>query len=316
MEFKKYTKKKYNIFFHSKLKHIKVEWYFGNVCDYKECSYCLNKYTYNEYYRNMTKKETDKTIKFINSLKGVYDLLYIGGEPSTFKYLIYSIKKIKHNCRINIMSNAQNEKFIKKVLSMGTKERPVIVSATPHYEIYLKDKEKFIKHLNNLFKIAKKYKFGELEFNVLLDKEKTKCYKEMIEYLYHVGYKKYGVPILTSFVRRDRSTKETIKNFVATEIFDEELKTFMQKDLLGSRTNFLKCNKYYGETCPALEHYLYIRLDGKIDGTSCPQEIITKKSIFDDDFNLEEEKQLVKQTCICKHQPNNGICGIAHGFPP
>lgn len=310
---KKFNIKNAYVTMHGRWKNFYVEWYIGNLCN-QRCSYCLNNDTYSQYYRDMTKEETDKVVNFINSLPEVCRIDIIGGEPSCFEHLFYAIENIKHNCTFNVLSNGRDEEFTEKFLSLSTQKRPMLDCITTHSEEYLREgKEKYFKHIDRLIELHHKYKHGEIEFNFLLDKEKTKEYKELIDYLYYKGYKENKINLVTSFVRRTRDAKETIKNFSITEIFDDEVKTYMQKDLLGERTNFLKHNEYCGEYCPIFTNYMYIRLDGKLDATSCEQEIITNKSIFDDDFDFEEEKRLLKQKCHCKRKPNNGVCGHVHG---
>jgi hypothetical protein len=211
------------------------------------------------------------------------------------------------------MSNGQDEKFVEKYLSRGTQKRRMLICISAHYEMYLKDKKGFLEHLDRLIALDGKYKHSEMEFAFLLDKEKTKEYTELIEHLYYEAKKKRGINLVTSYVRRTRDAKEVVKNFAATNYFDGEVREFLQEDLKGERTNFLRCNEFLGEYCPIYTNYIYIRVDGKLDATSCEQEIVTNKSIFDDDFDLEEEKRLLKQKCHCKHKPNNGGCGHVHG---
>ena len=88
---KKFPSKKCFMNFHSKFKNYQVEWYFGNICN-ETCSYCLNKYTYEQYYRNMTHDETKKVCDFIKSqIYGLQQLTFIGGEPSCYKDLFFAL---------------------------------------------------------------------------------------------------------------------------------------------------------------------------------------------------------------------------------
>lgn len=312
---KKYTKD-LRIKFHSRMSYYRIEWYYGNICN-QRCSYCLNNHTYSDYYKNVTKEQVDKVVNFINNFpKPLFDIQFIGGEPSCFKHFFYALERINRRGRINVMSNGADEEFIEKLLSMGTRNNPVLICVSPHYEYYLKDKEKFLEHLERIAKMNLKYEYGDLEFNVLLDQEKTKEYKELVEWVYHVARGKYKVCFVSSYVRRTRDAKEVVKNYAITSIFDKETRDYIREDFGGARLEYLRHNNHCGEICPVFENYVFIRMDGRLEATGCEQPIISNKSIYDDDFDLEEEKRQLTQVCKCKRQPNNGMCDHVHGLPP
>ena len=53
-----------------------LEVYFGNMCNYN-CSYCFDAYTRKKHWSNWNKEQTDKCLKFIDSVKTLYDVLEI-----------------------------------------------------------------------------------------------------------------------------------------------------------------------------------------------------------------------------------------------
>lgn len=320
MKFKRHKKiKKFDIpnawvKFRTGTKDYRIEWYYGNICN-ERCSYCFNASTLKEYYRNMTEEETNKSIEFINSIPNLHEVIFIGGEPSCFKYFLSSVRKIK-SCYLNILTNGEDEVFMEELMKLARQDKPMLICSSAHYEVYLRDKQAYLEHIERLVHMSEKYKFALLEFNVLLDKEKTKEYKELIEFLY-AWKKKSNIELSISYVRRDYNAEEFIKNYAVTQIFDKEICEDMQSELKGDRSSFLRPNKYYHTLCPAFTKYAHISLDGKLEATCCSQMIRSDKSIFDDDFDLQEEiRNHSNIECCCKHQPNNGACKDTHGYPP
>ena len=310
---KKFPSKKCSMNFHSKFKNYQVEWYFGNICN-ETCSYCLNKYTYEQYYRNMTHDETKKVCDFIKSqIYGLQQLTFIGGEPSCYKDLFFALEYLNPHCLVNIMTNGNDEKFFEKCCKISKLNMPILICCSAHYETYLRNPKKYIEHIDRLVNLANRYKFVELEFNVLLDKQKTKEYKELIEHLYYNVHKKNGNNLVISYVRRDYNVKETVQNVASCLMFDKELSKFLIDNIKGERLSYLQHNEYCGEKCPVFQHYCYIELDGTLTSCSCDQAIHTKKSIFDKNFSLKEE---MKRNIICnlKHQSNNRTCYHVHGL--
>lgn len=310
---KKIHFKSYNVVYHSRYKKYQVEWYFGNVCN-ERCSYCLNRHTYKEYYRNMTHEETKKVCDFIkNQIHGLQQLTFIGGEPSCYKDLFFALDYLKPKCLVNIMTNGNDEKFFKECCEIATLHMPILICCSAHYETFLRNPRKYIEHIDRLVRMANSYKFVELEFNLLLDKQKTKDYKQLIEHLYYKIHKKYGNNLVISYVRRDYNAEETVKNVASCLYFDKELSKFLIDNIKGERLSFLQHNEYCGEKCPIFQNYCYIELDGRLTSCSCEQAITTKKSIFDKDFNLKKEQ---KHNIVCnlQHQSNNGTCYHVHGL--
>lgn len=302
--------------FHSKCKNYKVEWYFGNVCN-SHCSYCFDKDSRKECYRNMTLEETDKVVSFINSLPPLYELLCLGGEPSCFKYLEYGLDRIKHNCVITILTNGKDEEFVKNMLKRGTKNQPMHVDLTAHSEEFLKNKKDNLEHLARLINYKNDNPYSRLAFRIMLDGKKTMEYKELVEFLYNnIVRNRSGLELHVSFIYREGTLKEFVDNIVATTKFDKEIGEFLKNELMSQRSTTLKENCHYGKKCPVLEHFAYIRLDGRLDARpSCTEndEELTHKSIFDEDFDLEEEKENIKWICHRKHEQNWGLCEHIYG---
>jgi len=310
MRFKKFSSKLY-IQYHGRFKKKTVEWYFGNVCDLN-CSYCLNSYTRREYYRNMTFEETQKTINFINTLKGLYEVVVIGGEPSKFKYCLYGLEHLK-DCRIALLTNGMDEDFIKKAIQFATQKKPYSICVAMHYEYYIVDKEKYKQRLLRLMDICKENKFVQLEFLILLDKEKTEQYKELIEWITRTAVNEPNSRFVysVSYVRRGNDVNDAIQNYAITLRFSEDVKEKLQKNLQIERMSFMKENPNYHKQCCCFKNYLNIRLDGRIKHADCGSPVYTKKSIFDNDFNLEDEIHCIE--CCEKHTENNGICNVVLG---
>lgn len=297
--------KKFHIIYHGRFRNKVVEWYFGNICNL-DCSYCLNAYTRNDYYRNMTFEETKKTVEFINTLKGVYQTIFIGGEPSCFEHCLYAVEHIQ-DCRVNLMTNGMNEKFIQDAVQFATQDKPMLICCSMHYEYYMQDKQRYMNHLHNLIDICKDNPFVELEFLMLLDKDMTQQYKELIEWIIRnaKGFNKnFGYSV--SYVRRDNSIEEAVKNYVSMSILDADVRDVVREDLKEDRMSFIKENPHYHKQCPCFKNYINIRLDGRLKHADCAHPIYSKKSIFDDDFNLEKEQHYIE--CCEKHTENNGTC--------
>ena len=309
--FKKFTNKKTRLIYSGRCKKKVIEWYFGNICNIN-CSYCLNAYTRRDYYRNMTFEETNKTIDFINSIDGIYQIVFIGGEPSRFKHCLYAIEKINQSCRINIMTNGLDEKFIEDAVKLATFEKNLLICCSMHYEYYLQDKVKYMQHLYRLVEICKDNPHVELEFLILLDDKRTIEYKELVQWIIRnaIGFKEnFGYSI--SYVRRDNMVNEAIKNYAITSIFDKDVRDKLRQNLKTERMSFINENPNYHKPCNCFRYYMHICLDGRLKHADCNSPIYSKKSIFDDDFNLEDEYRCIE--CCEKHTENNGICNVVLG---
>ena len=104
----------------------------------------------------MNKKQIKKVICFLNSIN-VDTLEIIGGEPLIYKYLLNIINEVICN-NVIIITNGLNESMLYKLSDIIDKNIKIIHSI--HYEMYLKNKQKYITHLMNvceLFNDKKKY---------------------------------------------------------------------------------------------------------------------------------------------------------------
>jgi len=304
MNFKKLPKQ-FHVLYHGRFRRKVVEWYFGNICNL-DCSYCSNAYTRKEYYKNMTFEETKKTVDFINTLDGVYQTIFIGGEPSCFEHCLYAVEHIQ-DCRVNLMTNGMDEKFIKNAVKFATQSKPMLICCSMHYEYYVNRKKQYMEHLNRLIDICKDNQFVELEFLILLDKKNTEQYKELIEWIVRnaIGFNKnFGYSI--SYVRRDDTPTEAIRNYLSLSMLDEDVKEIVRKNLKNDRMSFIKENLHYHKPCPCFMNYIKIGVDGKLKHADCGSPVYSNKSIFDDDFDLKEEQHYIE--CYEKHTENNGTC--------
>ena len=125
-----------------------VELYFGNICNLN-CSYGFDNYKRKKEIRIMNKKQIKKVICFLNSIN-VDTLEIIGGEPLIYKYLLNIINEVICN-NVIIITNGLNESMLYKLSDIIDKNIKIIHSI--HYEMYLKNKQKYITHLMNVCKL-------------------------------------------------------------------------------------------------------------------------------------------------------------------
>lgn len=186
-----------------------VELYFGNICNLN-CSYCFDNYKRKKEIRIMNKKQIKKVICFLNSIN-VDTLEIIGGEPLIYKYLLNIINEVICN-NVIIITNGLNESMLYKLSDIIDKNIKIVHSI--HYEMYLKNKQKYITHLMNVCKLFNDKKNIDIEFAILIDKENTLKYFDLIKFIFDVCIDKFKYDFSVSYIRRQDSLKELMKNLL------------------------------------------------------------------------------------------------------
>ena len=158
----------------------------------------------------MNKKQIKKVICFLNSIN-VDTLEIIGGEPLIYKYLLNIINEVICN-NVIIITNGLNESMLYKLSDIIDKNIKIVHSI--HYEMYLKNKQKYITHLMNVCKLFNDKKNIDIEFAILIDKENTLKYFDLIKFIFDVCIDKFKYDFSVSYIRRQDSLKELMKNLL------------------------------------------------------------------------------------------------------
>lgn len=305
---KKFTgEKNKQIFYSSRTRNCYILWHFGNICNFR-CSYCLNKYASDMNFSNITKEQTDKIIKQLNKIKTAFKVDFLGGEPTLFKYCFYAIKRL--NCYgINITTNGYETEWIRELYNVSREyHKHVILCVSVHYEKYLEDKEDYINHLDALIEMSKEKSNVELEFMILLNYKYLDKYKELVQYLCD-REKTENYNINMSYVRYDSQPEEFVKNYAkASKMFSDDIAEKLKNERLRAITK----NPFYHKNCSAFKYYMNINMDGTVTSCDCPQQMISKKSMYDDDFDIS--KEITVMECCQKHERMNSSCRVANNM--
>lgn len=306
-------KKKYSIENMIRSKNdFSLEVYFGNMCNYN-CSYCFDAYTRKKHWSNWNKEQTDKCLKFIDSVKTLYDVNIYGGEPSMWKYCLYFIDNIRSDVHVSIITNGSNPKFTKDVCELSKRNnRQLLYCMSVHYEKYLENKEKFMENLRYVYHTIENYKDNvALEFVLLLDQKNTYKYMDLVNLLLREGNKN-TFSVTLSYIRRTQDAEECIKNYCMIPKLDKDVQEKAKKLFSLDRFRIAEKNLFYHRKCPQFYHHAEVQFDGRLLSTDCKQGKLSKKSIFDDDFNLEDEQFICE--CCQEHEKNNYSCEKVHGM--
>ena len=278
-----------------------VELYFGNICNLN-CSYCFDNCKRKKEIRIMNKKQIKKVICFLNSIN-VDTLEIIGGEPLIYKYLLNIINEVICN-NVIIITNGLNESMLYKLSDIIDKNIKIVHSI--HYEMYLKNKQKYITHLMNVCKLFNDKKNIDIEFAILIDKENTLKYFDLIKFIFDVCIDKFKYDFSVSYIRRQDSLKELMKNLLISRQLGKYGKIILDDLIEEKRISRLLINKNYMKKCPCFKNYIKIDIDGFLISSNCNIAKKSKKSIFDNDFNFKNE--ICDIICTEKHNINNGCC--------
>ena len=93
---------------------------------------------------------------------------------------------------------------------------------------------------------------------------------------------------------------------------DKDVQEKAKKLFSLDRFRIAEKNLFYHRKCPQFYHHAEVQFDGRLLSTDCKQGKLSKKSIFDDDFNLEDEQFICE--CCQEHEKNNYSCEKVHGM--